>query len=315
MAGWLVLKSWPWQAMDMSYNVDMRSANPMMKKAVILLLSSVMTIGVLAGTTPVRQDPDLSSPAATLRSFVAAFTKPDFDLAARHVKDIKVSPEAKQWEAMLREAKLDVKVLDISTSEGPAKTVLATCKLSLGDKTGRSQTETSTISLQQIGEDWLILQPGTSLEMNRDPIQSFVILLGSPSALFANAKQAAKRTTCMSNLKQVAVAAIMFAADNNDVLRFNAGNMNKKLLPYLKNDRMFVCPNHSGTTPSYSFNAALAGKSTAMVSKPAETVMFYEGSGGKLDFSRHDGTAIVAYCDGHVKAIKKGNEKTLRWKL
>ena len=83
--------------------------------------------------------------------------------------------------------------------------------------------------------------------------------------IFANAKQAAKRSTCLSNLKQLGVAAQAYADSNNgyypstrcrpDALHWPFGDWNdghpvygntclglRALIPYVKNKRVFFCP-------------------------------------------------------------------------
>jgi prepilin-type processing-associated H-X9-DG protein len=127
------------------------------------------------------------------------------------------------------------------------------------------------------------------------------------------AKRAAQATACLSNLKQVAMAFLMFCTDNDDVFRMTASNYKGKLMPYCKNGKIFTCPLDKPGTTSYSFNPKLAGISASAVQDPSKTVLAYEGKAGKLSF-RHDGKAAVAYVDGHVRRLDKVQAKSLRWK-
>jgi len=281
-----------------------------MRSRLLALLCPLLGAGLWAAKP---QEPDLSTPERTIRSFVAAFTKPDFKLAARHVKDLKLSGEAAAWEAMLKQSKLAVEVLEVTTGPSSRNALVATCKLRMAAAARDPATETSTIGLQLVDKTWLIVP--SKDPQNNDVLQSFVVMLSSPNDVFANAKKAAQRTACLSNLKQIAVAAQLFLGDNDDVYRCNGKNVFKMLDRYLKNPNIQICPTQRDKEgASYTFNEALAGKSMTAVTDPAKTVMFYEGSGGKLAFDRHNGSACVAFCDGHAKVIKKGEEKSLRWK-
>lgn len=101
-------------------------------------------------------------------------------------------------------------------------------------------------------------------------------------AVLEASKEAAEKTALMSNAKQLALAAIMYATDNGDALPGPDG-IKDLLMPYLKNERMFE-----------GFVYVFAGGSMSAIEKPAETVIGYiPGKGGRA----------VAYADGHVKWV------------
>ena len=122
----------------------------------------------------------------------------------------------------------------------------------------------------------------------------------------------ARSTMCISNAKQLALGCIMFAGDNDNVFKFPANSVHKSLAPYLKNERLWLCPADTTAGPSYTFNSNLVGISMDKIDKPTETVMVYEGKAGKLEF-RHDGRAAVAFADGHVRLIDATAAKAVIW--
>ena len=73
--------------------------------------------------------------------------------------------------------------------------------------------------------------------------------------VFAQAKEAAKKTACLSNDKQMATALFMYAGDNDDMLTQTSWESSPSypfqvhwtflMQPYIKNWGMFVCPSDS----------------------------------------------------------------------
>lgn len=77
--------------------------------------------------------------------------------------------------------------------------------------------------------------------------------------VFAQAKEAAKQTSCLSNEKQIGLATMLYANDYDDrfmawaaiVPPVNAGNSSymppeMQAMPYAKNDRIWTCPSDPG---------------------------------------------------------------------
>lgn len=125
------------------------------------------------------------------------------------------------------------------------------------------------------------------------------------------ARENARRVSCSSNLKQIALAALMLN-DDNEKLDITSQNFKMKLLPYVETMQIFRCPSVQ-VGESYSFNGNLTNRNLDEIPNSSQVVMFYEGRNGQLDF-RHLGTANVAFIDGHVKSITRAQAKTLRWK-
>ncbi len=115
---------------------------------------------------------------------------------------------------------------------------------------------------------------------------------------------------CMSNLKQLALAVLMWSQDHHNTLP-PAANWAKELDPYLKNMKVFACPAAPDLQCGYAYNVAVAGKMTAEIARPSDTVLFYESTLGSLDAAdkgesqprpgRHEGGNHLAYVDGHVQ--------------
>jgi prepilin-type processing-associated H-X9-DG protein len=181
-----------------------------------------------------------------------------------------------------------------------------------------------TVSLKRTGSDWKIVPLSTVMlsqmaaEMQGKPGAAMppVTVLASSitnyQVLFA-ARERARTISCLSNVKQVSMAAMMLVQDYDEKFKLRADAYKAKLMPYCKNEQIFHCPADKGGMVSYSFNVNLQGLSMASVKSPAQTVMIYEGRNGKLDF-RHNGMAIVGFADGHAKAMNAQGAAQLRWK-
>jgi prepilin-type processing-associated H-X9-DG protein len=107
-------------------------------------------------------------------------------------------------------------------------------------------------------------------------------LMTMPRDFYFAQRQAAEKAVALSNAKQVALALILYASDNDDVLP-EGGNWSSDLMPYLKNGDIMG-----------GFVFTFTGGSLTGVKEPASTVLGYmPGPGGNA----------VAYCDGHVRWI------------
>src|SRR5690349_3526887 len=81
--------------------------------------------------------------------------------------------------------------------------------------------------------------------------------------VFAQAKESAKKAACLSNVRQLGTAMMMYCGDNDDtmpgllagVTPINGGNLywmpyDQQIGPYVKNWDIFKCPDDNiGTTP------------------------------------------------------------------
>jgi len=61
--------------------------------------------------------------------------------------------------------------------------------------------------------------------------------------VFAQAKEAAKRTQCLSNVKQLSTANFMYVNDYDDTsMNMGSGDFANRLYPYVKSEDLFLCP-------------------------------------------------------------------------
>ncbi|NSW55216.1 MAG: DUF1559 domain-containing protein [Armatimonadetes bacterium] len=124
--------------------------------------------------------------------------------------------------------------------------------------------------------------------------------------VFARAREKARQTSCLSNLKQLGLAAQMYAQDYDETLpRLNIGPgpltytlpngttysgymlWHTSIYPYLKNYQMLSCPsdsvryagNYTGGG-SYGLNSLNSGQALGSINYPAESMFFAEANGG-----------------------------------
>ena len=91
--------------------------------------------------------------------------------------------------------------------------------------------------------------------------------------VFAQAREKARQTSCMANMKQINTSLLMYAQDNDETIcadvavpPINGGTDNsvpydRQMAPYVKNDAVYACP--SDTAPRINFHVwdgAYAGK-------------------------------------------------------
>src|SRR5688572_4544528 len=85
--------------------------------------------------------------------------------------------------------------------------------------------------------------------------------------VFAQAKEAAKKSACLSNTKQIGMAIMMYSSDYDDLMPgllanippINGGSgwphipYDRQIAPYVKNDAIYMCPDDaSGGAPAAS---------------------------------------------------------------
>ena len=121
--------------------------------------------------------------------------------------------------------------------------------------------------------------------------------------VFARAREKAKQTSCLSNLKQIGLAAMMYCQDYDDrsprgsgystpdVIIANAGEWFITLEPYVKNSQIFSCPSQPykdfysaglystalGYGVSYGRNLDFSAVALSDIQSPAAYVMYHDG--------------------------------------
>ena len=154
--------------------------------------------------------------------------------------------------------------------------------------------------------------------------------------VFAKAREKARQTSCLSNLKQIALGNQMYAQDYDErwlLLRQGGDTATifwyDLLQPYVKNRQLFICPSSEpfgsgcrGIRGAYGMTSWLSTVKLATIPWPAEMVTncdtncyrpctWAEYSTGNVHaFSdtryagfhrRHNGGSNAAFVDGHAK--------------
>jgi prepilin-type N-terminal cleavage/methylation domain-containing protein/prepilin-type processing-associated H-X9-DG protein len=158
--------------------------------------------------------------------------------------------------------------------------------------------------------------------------------------VFAQAREKARQTSCLSNLKQYSLANLMYVQDYDETFPMSAylngacvATFYWAVAPYVKNDQITQCPSEKdamnvqllvgapcpNTPPQNSYvvnpalyaNGFIPGVSTlslAAVNRPAETVMHYDGNTNVMQQqivqARHQNMFDASFVDGHAKAIQ-----------
>ena len=107
-----------------------------------------------------------------------------------------------------------------------------------------------------------------------------------PAGSFRPVQNSTTAAECLSHIKQLGLSTLMYMNDHNDKFIPKSEDVHKALAPYTKLKAVWNCPETG--KPAYTLNANLLGKAATTIVRPDETVMLYEGKGGKLDY-RHEG--------------------------
>jgi len=102
--------------------------------------------------------------------------------------------------------------------------------------------------------------------------------------VFAQAREKARATACLSNGKQIALSISMYAQDYDETFPIsivNAGTTaeawwDDMIQPYIKTGNrggILTCPSAPSAGYAYSFNNAVSGKGIATANSPADTVL------------------------------------------
>ncbi|MCE5238908.1 DUF1559 domain-containing protein [bacterium] len=161
--------------------------------------------------------------------------------------------------------------------------------------------------------------------------------------VFAKAREKARQTACLSNVRQLGTAVMSYAQDYDEMIpphddgdsgitdwRWYTFQM--RLNPYVKNYQILKCPSDSGYTApptasgrwwSYGFNAGELGYSGLALARavvPAETLVLFDATedDGGIDgnddrpyqiptdpmYNIHNNGLNACFLDGHAKWYK-----------
>lgn len=260
---------------------------------------------------------DRSTPETTVRSFLTAFGRGDIKQAVVCVKGAQISgPAVEALEQQIRKEPATFTLSDVKTTINGTRATMTAVVSIKSEKEEKAESFPTQLDLVLSEGNWQII-PNSARAQEDKPnvkpdIANALANALADTTVFTKARDAARKTSCLSNLKQIGTAAMMFAQDYDEKFKLKADSYKKSLMPYVKRGDIFQCPTYSGSGASYAFNGNLVGVSQVKIKAPAQTVLFYEGKNGKLDF-RHDGKAGVCFADGHAKMIDAAAAKKLQW--
>jgi prepilin-type N-terminal cleavage/methylation domain-containing protein/prepilin-type processing-associated H-X9-DG protein len=165
--------------------------------------------------------------------------------------------------------------------------------------------------------------------------------------VFARAREKARQTSCLSNIKQAGLGILMYAQDYDEMLVRHCYQppsggypWQAAIMPYVKNTQMFRCPSNSTAVSavgcsSYTYNlSTVPGVGTvgctdrpmAQIQAPAGLLMIAEGLAAQAwcgywnrdtatpdptnidpTTGRHNEGMNICYVDGHAKWMKQSN--------
>ena len=152
-----------------------------------------------------------------------------------------------------------------------------------------------------------------------------------PALMRARVK--ARSTSCLSNVKQLELAALMYDRDWGQLP--DGARWCDELMPYTRNPHLFVCPDDGGGPSDYAINSAVAGVGADTIGQPDAVVCIFDSTNGwnqqggpslvvnrhykrtegfvDMVVNRHKIGANVGFVDGHVKWVQASAVDDLTW--
>ncbi len=277
---------------------------------------------------------DLSTPESALKAFVTALNSGNLPGASGAVQGGKLQPINPGLAAKFSEGRPHFEISGVAaTIEGDTATVTiaSTTTTSVGSQSPDAKQKVDRqgeqrLTLRRESGAWKIVPIQPDAPKGADQTSMFLNIasaLAASDEVLARYRDRAQQGQCASNLKQLAIAAHMYAQAHGDRLDFTVETAMKALLPQLENnEKLFSCP--SNDKVRYAFNQKLVKRLLADISKPAETVLFYETTAGEgvrpggvaapvAPTSMHGETVNVVFVDGHVETINAKDTVSLRW--
>ena len=151
------------------------------------------------------------------------------------------------------------------------------------------------------------------------PIYLIVGAIAFP--VFAKAREAARATTCMSNVKQISTCMMMYSGENDDTLPASRKWV-EAVSVYLHNDGILQCPSEKTHGTCYAMNNKLSKITIKNIKNPINTVMIFDSNpminpnGDKelLPYpERHNMGNNIGFVDGHVKVMLNDDLASVKW--
>jgi prepilin-type processing-associated H-X9-DG protein len=133
--------------------------------------------------------------------------------------------------------------------------------------------------------------------------------------VFAQAREKARQTSCLNNIKQMSLGMLMYTQDYDGKFPPTPGWMDK-IAPYIKKEEVYHCPtakSDDGNAYGYSFNAQVSTVSVTKIASPATTALVFDSIAEGRSASakglqvmtpgRHARTNNIGYTDGHAQAV------------
>jgi len=294
----------------------------------------LLTIGAALGLMAFRghaAPPDLSSPKATVRSFMNALKDRDLATAGQCIQGTGNADRLKLVFGDENGARIETFGSMIEEKEGETAHVATKYTVHMVSRYPGEKPEALILvdmfTLVKQGENWLLtLDPDYNAPNDSEndlmkvigvitrPASFAVAIAASPEVAkaFERGKASAQATSCAANVRQIGTAVLLYTQDYDEITPRKNASFVDQVYPYIKNHDVFTCPLDPVGTVTYTFNSGVAGVPLSAITAPAKTVMLYEGKAGKLDY-RHVGKAVVGFMDGHVKQIGPDEAAGLIW--
>jgi prepilin-type processing-associated H-X9-DG protein len=143
--------------------------------------------------------------------------------------------------------------------------------------------------------------------------------------VFAKAREQARQTTCLDNMKQLGLAMRLYSADYEGHLP-PAASWNASIGSYVKagGTGLFTCPSSEDPRAPYKMNRAVGGVSIFALQSPANTISLFDATpggsvyGGSPDvaarhYSHGQDAATFGFADGHVHVAPPAELRGAPW--
>jgi prepilin-type processing-associated H-X9-DG protein len=298
----------------------------------VLAPLAMAQVNAPAPPAPAAATADLSTPEATVNSFITALNRADLAAAAQCVQGA-VNGTRPVLAARFEQGhpRFSISGLRLAIQGEKATVTIAevTVTATASPKAApvEDKMKEDELSLQREGGSWKIV-PAKGKEFGRGPrpqmLEGIATMLTLSDAELSGYAQKAEQERCANNLKQLALAAHMYAEAHEGLLDFTTETASEALLPLLEgNNKLFV-----GTEGKSRlvFNGKLSKAKLGKIKDPAATVLFYEAVVGReaataganpaesgAVYFGYGGRANLAFADGHVQLVDQTEAAKLKW--